>query len=353
MNEELDRRIVHYKKALGEQKLRMLDVLFDAISHLPEGVSAMRFRADHPDWIAGLDELQSKHNLIERSNDRLDLYRVKPYILPLVGSPRAKAILEAMERLLPHLKEIYIDRLDEKVTVKEFEDLKVAELDVLHDALYMMVESYGFFGGRTNDFPESADSSTIIREAVLEVDSCLNELTRYYDTKPYGLSAMLAISSLADFDNRERIELPSIIGACGARSGAAESLHLLDEQEKRMLVEVDEALNAGLCALSVMGIRALFDMFVHKHVRDMGSFSRSLSVLQESGHLSGRQADLISPVFDLGSATMHRGYYPSAEDVRVCVEIYGHIIRQERSLISDAEGMKGRVPQRENKKPKG
>lgn len=346
MTKYIRQRIQSFRDLLGERKVGILNALAMASDSFPAGVKAARFRADNPGWMSELDELVAVNTLIERSHDQEDIYRLKPYALPLLCVQRAKDIIEVMENLLPYLQSIYRERLNQKVLVDELYELNIAGRDLLRDVLYMMEQCHAFFGGRSGDFPDAPGAHVYLRESVLSLDSCLEELTRYYDKQPVDRSAMSAIATLSNFEYGERIELPSILGACDAAVSEMQCLEFLDDQERAMLLEVDKALRAGLCALSVMGIRALFDLFVHKHVPDHGSFSRSLDALQKHGYLSARQGALIAPVFELGSATMHRGYYPSAQDVSTCVAVYAHIIRYERSLSSEVGRLRERIPPR-------
>lgn len=346
MTDEVKQRIQRYKESLGEQKLIILDALFDATESLEKGVEARRFRADHPEWFDGLRELEGIHTLLDRSYDEYDRYRVKPYALPLLSSRRALDLLGVMDGLLPQLQKIYRERLDGPVPIEELEALTIADKSVLHDVLYMMCEAHDFLGSRSAGFPTSAESYTHIQESVLQKSSSLENLTCYYDSIPASLNTMPAASALSGFQGVEPIELPSIFDACEIKDGAPEWLALLDEPERKMLLEVDKALKTRLRALSVMGIRALFDLFVQKHIKDSRNFKGSLEALKGRGYISAKQEKLIAVVFDVGSATMHRGHYPSVEDVETCVSVYGHIIKIERELRAKVEKMEKATPSR-------
>ncbi len=351
MDNLVEDRIRKAREGIGEKKLHILSASFDRIESFPEGIGAVRFRADNEDWISELNELESIPSLVDRSRDQDDLYRIKPYALPLIDSDRAKRIVSTCEEILPGLKSLYRDRLGSAVAVEEILELSNEDQFVVLDAVYMMTELHGLIGGGQRGFPYLQGATTILFEDILQAESCLDVMTQYYDQHISDVPKTQLV--IWPSDSYQLSRLPSIISACETDAGRLECVDFLDDAEKHILLEVDQALNAGLSALSVMGIRALFDCFVQKHVPNHRNFTSGLEALIESGIISARQAELIRPAFELGSATMHRGHIPSRDDVIDCINIYSHLVKAERDLRGRAEGVAVRTPPRPNKKKQG
>lgn len=349
MLEDIQERIDRAKAELGETKLAILNEIFDACQDLPDGICAKRFRADRPTLINDMNALEGMHTLIERSRDQ-ERYLVKPYALPLLDTGRAKAILAMADRLLPILQGIYRDRLTGSVSVEEILGTGLGPDDVLLDALYMISEAHGIFGGRSNHFPYESGTTTTVVEDVLQLQSCMEIFSRYYDQHIGNRHVADSFPGMWSGLGETGIESLSILTACSVSSERVDCLEFLDDAEKLLLQEVEVALQKGLFSLSMMGIRALIDYFVQKHVSDLGNFTRSLEVMQAQQIISGRQAKLLEPVFDAGSAAMHRGYVPSKEVVKTCIDVYAHIVRGERHLMSQAESIARQTPPRKRGK---
>lgn len=349
MLEDIQGRISKAKAELGETKLAILNEVFDACQDLPDGISAKRFRADRPSLINDMNALEGMHTLIERSRDK-DRYLIKPYALPLLDSGRAMAILAMADKLLPIFQDIYRERFTDSIPVEEILGKGLEPADVVLDALYMISEAHGIFGGQSDHFPYEPASTTTVREEVLLMQSCVEIFSRYYDQHIGNHHVADSFPGMWSGLAESSIESLSILSACSVSSEKLGCIEFLDEAEKLLLQEVEAALKKGLLSLSMMGIRALIDYFVQKHVSDLGNFTRSLEAMQAKDIISGRQAKLLEPVFDAGSAAMHRGYVPSKEVVKTCVDVYAHIVRGERHLMPQVESIARQTPPRKKGK---
>lgn len=98
---------------------------------------------------------------------------------------------------------------------------------------------------------------------------------------------------------------------------------------KDLLEEVYTALHANSRRLAMMGARALIDMVITKTVGDQGDFGKGLVELKKRDLISTPDRAIIKAAFDAGSAAMHRGHQPKADDVNVVIDIVERMIHSE------------------------
>lgn len=346
MLEDIQARIDSAKAEMGQERLSVLNDLFDAHQHLPDGVDARRFRADRPSMMGVMDELEGMHTFIERSRAQQERYIVKPYSLPLLDSSRARAIFAMTEKLLPVLREFYRERLTGPVSVEEILEKAPEPENVVRDALYMISEAHAVICGRSTNFPYELGTVAHIEEGVLQRQSFAEVFCQYYDQHINNVRVADSFPGswleLGEGGN----EALSILSAFSASSRKLERLDFLDEAENSLLREIDVALSMGLFSLAIMGIRALIDSFAQRHVPGHKTFAGSLKAMQQGGIISGWQSELLLKVFDAGSAVMHRSHRPSRQDVDDCIQIYVHIILADRELRPRADGLAERTPPR-------
>jgi hypothetical protein len=96
-----------------------------------------------------------------------------------------------------------------------------------------------------------------------------------------------------------------------------------------LLEEVYTALHADSRRLAMMGARALIDMVITNTVGDQGDFSKGLAELKNLDLISTPDRAIIKAAFDAGSAAMHRGHEPKADDVNVVIDIVERMIHAE------------------------
>ena len=147
-----------------------------------------------------------------------------------------------------------------------------------------------------------------------------------------------------------QLDSPSIINACLQGEERLQHINFLDQDEKRVMQEIEKALRLGLVSLSAMGIRTLFDFYLQKKLPGYQNFSLGLKELRKQGDISTLDVELISPVIDLGHAAAHRGHAPSIEDLEVCIRVYARLILGERELQAMVGDLAKRTPKRKNKK---
>ena len=96
-----------------------------------------------------------------------------------------------------------------------------------------------------------------------------------------------------------------------------------------MLDEVYAALHADSRRLAMMGARAIIDLVITRTVGDQGNFSKGLDELKKNDFIGMRDRTIIEAAIDAGSAAMHRGHQPTADDVNVVIDIVERMIQAE------------------------
>jgi hypothetical protein len=94
-----------------------------------------------------------------------------------------------------------------------------------------------------------------------------------------------------------------------------------------MLDEVYAALHADSRRLAMMGARAIIDVVITRTVGDQGNFPRGLDELEKGNLIGKRDRTIIEAAIEAGSAAMHRGHQPTADDVNVVIDIVERMIQ--------------------------
>ena len=116
-----------------------------------------------------------------------------------------------------------------------------------------------------------------------------------------------------------------------------------------LLRQVYSAFHAQSFALAAMGIRALVEqMFIDK-VGDKGSFIQNLDAFSSAGYLSRIQRDSLEATLELGHAAIHRGYEPSADDIRRALDIAEPLLETVYIHEGRAEQLQKTIPKRKTK----
>jgi hypothetical protein len=96
-----------------------------------------------------------------------------------------------------------------------------------------------------------------------------------------------------------------------------------------MLDEVYAALHADSRRLAMMGARAIIDVVITRTVGDQGNFARGLDELEARELIGKRDRSIIESAIEAGSAAMHRGHQPTADDINVVIDIVERMIQAE------------------------
>lgn len=115
-----------------------------------------------------------------------------------------------------------------------------------------------------------------------------------------------------------------------------------------LLAEVYAALHADSRMLTLMGARALIDVFMTKHIGDIGGFNKKLDQLVALGFLSARDSEMISSAIDAGSAAAHRGHLPTQDSAAAVLDIVENLLHKE-VLLDSALRLREAIPARGGK----
>lgn len=129
------------------------------------------------------------------------------------------------------------------------------------------------------------------------------------------------------------------------------------EKLDQALVELYGALDNDLVMLAAIGIRTSFDVASEILGIDPNvSFKAKLDALVNEGHIGKADRSRIEALVDAGSASAHRGWKPTPQDLGIMTEILEHFIHdafvapsRKARLDARAAKMKATVPPRHKK----
>lgn len=85
-------------------------------------------------------------------------------------------------------------------------------------------------------------------------------------------------------------------------------------------------------------------------VGDLGSFREQLSAVEKGGFISPSNRAFLEVTIDAGSASIHRGFKPSQNDLKLLLDITENLISSIYILPGDVEALSKKVPARVRKK---
>jgi hypothetical protein len=119
----------------------------------------------------------------------------------------------------------------------------------------------------------------------------------------------------------------------------------LDPEMEELLDECYAALQAGSHRLSLMGARALVDLYMSARVGDVGGFQQKLDQLVQAGHLSAHDRKALEAALEAGHAAAHRGHKAKAEDVNLVFDIIENLLHS-LAIEKEVRGLRSRTPKR-------
>ncbi len=125
-------------------------------------------------------------------------------------------------------------------------------------------------------------------------------------------------------------------------------LHELEDPLRALLAEVYAALDAGMYAIALMGVRSVLDVWVSDRTTDRNDFPRKLKELVTDGALSAQQVEILESTFDAGSAAAHRGFRPKPHDAIAATEAVENLLHQ-YVLLPRIAKLKTNTPPRSRK----
>lgn len=331
------------KESIGSQAIEVLQAIFESRKGEPPSVPIQRFRADHDEWISTLDALDGRYSLIERSKECKD-YLIRPYALPLIGSSESDEILNIMDKIYERFAKLYREHLTQPLDVEVLCDSVSGDKNLIKEALYYLSASHNIYSGMTIDFPYKENSTLCISESVLSKKSIGQVLGEYYEW--HFVNPRSQIASLERFD-LTGVQSESIFFEQNLSTGKPDWYDFLGDAQKALIWEIDRAINNELEALPTIGLRTLLETIMVEKIGDVGGgFFKKVERFTEEGYVTPIMAKALSHVLDAGHASAHRAYFPSREDLAICVELVKHLMQGIYILRPSVEKVAEKTPKR-------
>ena len=119
-----------------------------------------------------------------------------------------------------------------------------------------------------------------------------------------------------------------------------------------LLTEVYTALQADSCSVAMMGARAIIESAMVTKVGDKGSFQKNLKAMENAGFLSTRNRTFLDAALDAGSASIHRGHRPDAQQLDTVMDIVENLLQSLFVLEKATKRLKQATPARPSAKKK-
>ena len=332
------------KRSIGGKAIDALREIFKCRKDEPPSVPIQRFRADNEFLIEALDILEGKYSLIERTND-CNNYLIRPYALPLICTSESDKILNIMERIYEKLPMLYKEHLTQPIGIDLLCDSITEPKELINEALYYLSASHGIHSGITIGFPYAPNSTLCISETVLSKKSIGQVLSEYFEWNFVNPSYQVAsLENFHDWDD----DINSVFFSKKCTSGKPDWYELLDDTQKALILEIDNAISNNLEALPTIGLRTLLETIMVEKIGDSGGFNKKVESFTNAGYVTQKMAEALSHVLDAGNASAHRAYFPSREDLVTCVDLVKHLIHGIYILRPQVEKIANNTPKRDN-----
>ena len=117
--------------------------------------------------------------------------------------------------------------------------------------------------------------------------------------------------------------------------------------------DIHKALGLRSFSLVAMGARAIVDWIVTEKAEGGGTFVDKLKRMEQAGLITSNRVEVISAVFDAGSAAAHRGYQPDETQVSTMLEVMEGLLfdfvvkpHKDRHQEEEAKRLKAQTPPR-------
>lgn len=114
----------------------------------------------------------------------------------------------------------------------------------------------------------------------------------------------------------------------------------------KLLHQVYTALFDDCLALAAMGIRALLERTMIEKCGDRGSFEKNLKALCDEGYIGDKQLEALRGTLELGHATIHRNFDPSAKEIVLALDITESVLAAIYIHSDQGAALKKRIPPR-------
>jgi hypothetical protein len=126
----------------------------------------------------------------------------------------------------------------------------------------------------------------------------------------------------------------------------------VDTDLYRLLSDVYSALEIELDVLAAIGIRTTFDRGAELLSIDPAkTFGEKLDDLVAAGYIGSTERDALAAMTDAGSASAHRGWKPTAQQLETMLQLIEAFVHRNFILRDDVSGLKNAVPARPRRRP--
>ena len=309
------------------------------------GINAKEFRAKHEEHLDILDQLEQSLYIEKKDN----LYHVKLLTLAEFKDDDSKfeTIFRQCEQVFCFLSAMYKERTDAPVTLKEIIQKTEIPESQLRLALTYLLDA-PIWGGRTSDLLHSEEVHIAPSERVLRYKTFNDVIQQLRDWASKSSNVICATTSdqshnplfLREMKNEY---LPELNNLPKWYEDLPLNIH-------KMLLEVRYALQKEMSALPSMGLRSVIDMICNERLGDIGNFGDKLHKLEEKRLITPKKRQIIENILEVGHASVHRGHFPTAKDLRIVMDIVDHILQELYVLDKASKTLKESVPKRKIKK---
>lgn len=308
------------------------------------GIKAKEFRAKHEDHLDALDRLERSPYIEKKDN----LYHLKLLALAEFkgDDARIETLLHQCDQVFCLLRTMYKKCTDAPVTLKEIIQKTDIPESQLRLVLTYLVDA-PIWGGHTSDLLCSQEVHIIPSERILRYktfDDVIQQLRDWASHSSHGGCPTTSDQSPKSMFLREMNNVyllkPSDLPKWYAD---------LPVNIHEMLLEVRYTLQRELSALPSMGLRSVIDMICNERVGDIGGFAEKLRQLEEKRLITPKKRQIIESILEVGHASVHRGHFPTAKDLKVVMDIVDHLLEELYVLDKTSESLRASVPKREIK----
>lgn len=323
---------------INTAQVRLLTELLEMSEHRNLMVNAKRFRADHFDEIANIDDLVRKRIVLAED----DTFRLSIASLPHLDTAAASALLERAEALWQIFRKHYKAHLEQPLFLSAAAEQSKLDIDTARRTLNYMLE-YPWWGGRST--PADMLYETIcVSEKVLSFETfrdCIADMASWHrldHSSAHNLTFLPSQEGLASIP---------IVDATAVPDWTCQ----LPKEIQSLVREVYIAKSSNLPALCAMGIRAAIDVTSDAALGyDAGLFVNKLNKLLEAGHITEIQRKHLSAVVDAGSAAAHRGFAPESDAVSTMLDAMQHLLHAHYLYAEKTEALVASTPPRKPSK---
>lgn len=318
----------------NEERTLLLD-LFE-FQNGEQNVDPSRFRLRHERGIEQIDTLINYGYIREQAGR----YSLSLLALREMKTSQVDELLNACDALWSELQIQYRENLVAQVPLTQLASETGLTIEIVRKAMIYMIE-FPWYAGYSGGFPFHEDASIGPSEKVIRLSTFGHAIAELRSWK------MVMQDSDTEHGLRFPIRKQSPLPADQSGGGSGALWYTdLKEPFATILREVNGARVAGYHTIAAMGARAVIDLVCTEIVGERSTFKQKIDEIQRLGYLGDDECEAVATAFDAGSASAHRGYLISEQNLDNFIEIMDHLLRRKFRLRQAAHDIKANTPQR-------